>query len=81
MLNVYDLVKLPHGEAVKRVKQAGLWDENVGQEIKSYHIEYTMKETDEEIVEARSLSEAIQKIKDNMDAHIEVTDFIVRNIV
>lgn len=28
MLNVHELVKLPHGEALKVIKQAGLWDED-----------------------------------------------------
>lgn len=79
-MNLHELVQLPHGEATKRIKEAGKWDEDATKEVKQYTISYSLTSEQEDIVYARSLPEAIKKIKDNSDIMDIASNFVVKEI-
>lgn len=68
-MNLHELVQLPHGEATKRIKEAGKWDEWAGKEECKWEVKYTVTYTydDEDTVLARSEQEAFNKVCENKD--------------
>lgn len=73
-MDLHKLVELPHGEATKRIKAAGKWDESKvesdGEErewIVTVHVDYKEYETRRIQVWALSYEEACEKAED--EAH------------
>lgn len=68
-MNLHELVNLPHGEAAKRIKAAGKWDELSGKDEHKWQVKYSVTCTydDNDTVLARSEHEAFNKISENKD--------------
>lgn len=79
-MNLHELIELPHGEATKRIKAAGKWDEYQGEVVREFHISYKLTSLEDFVVDARSPSEAIMKLNSGLSLNETAENVFVKEI-